>query len=168
MGFAIVDSNNVYRHAWSRWDNPPRPLLEGESVVEAEWDEESNRPIGVTMPSRLPELQAAKHAELDAAWAAHPGVQVTLADESEFYAPIQREALTLNRLEVLQATLESRNANVFDYSGLPVTIPAAELTAVATAVTVGVQSVLTTYYTVQATIAAATTEEAVEAIEVTL
>jgi hypothetical protein len=161
------------RHGWGYDVGPSPPQVVLSSGQIAYWPDDTPPTIAEIeavdlTPILLAEAKSAKHAELDAAWATHPGVQVTLADESEFYAPIQREALTLNRLEVLQATLESRNANVFDYSGLPVTIPAAELTAVATAVTVGVQSVLTAYYTIQATIAAATTEEAVQAIEVAL
>ena len=36
MGFAVVNASGIYAGAWSRWDNPPRPLLAGESVVEVE------------------------------------------------------------------------------------------------------------------------------------
>jgi hypothetical protein len=50
MGFAVVDTQNKYAGAWSRWDNPPRALQSGESVVVCEWDADNNRPVGVTMP----------------------------------------------------------------------------------------------------------------------
>lgn len=50
MGFAVVNPQGKYAGAWSRWDNPPRALQSGESVVECEWDVENNRPVGVTMP----------------------------------------------------------------------------------------------------------------------
>jgi hypothetical protein len=53
MGYAIIDSNNIYANSWSRWDNPPRPLLEGETVIECEWDEDNNQPVGVTMPTPI-------------------------------------------------------------------------------------------------------------------
>ena len=50
MGFGTINSQGIYSGAWSRWDNPPRPLLDGESVVECEWDDVLNQPVGVTMP----------------------------------------------------------------------------------------------------------------------
>jgi hypothetical protein len=50
MGFAIINSQNKYAGSWSRYDNPPRALQSGESVVECDWDVDNNRPVGVTMP----------------------------------------------------------------------------------------------------------------------
>jgi hypothetical protein len=49
MGYAIV-KNGIYAGAYSDSNNPPRPLLDGETVVESEWDSDLNQPIGVTMP----------------------------------------------------------------------------------------------------------------------
>jgi hypothetical protein len=51
MGFAVVNNDGQYVGTWAMWDNPPRPLLDGETVVECEWDAENNRPLGVTMPT---------------------------------------------------------------------------------------------------------------------
>jgi hypothetical protein len=51
MGFAIVNADGVYQNAWDRTQDPPRPILDGETVVECEWDSENDRPIGVTMPT---------------------------------------------------------------------------------------------------------------------
>lgn len=54
MGYAVVNSRGDYANAWSRWDNPPRPLIDGESVVECEWDDELNKPVGLELPPPAP------------------------------------------------------------------------------------------------------------------
>ncbi len=61
MGYAIVSLESVYAGAWSRYDNPPRPLFEGESVVECEWDDELEQPVGLTMPPPAPIRQVAPY-----------------------------------------------------------------------------------------------------------
>ena len=50
MGFAIVNSENVWQKQWSSFVSNLRTLQDGESVIECEWDAENNWPVGVTMP----------------------------------------------------------------------------------------------------------------------
>jgi hypothetical protein len=57
MGYAIVNLESEWAGEYSNHTTNLRPLLEGESVVECDWDAENNRPVGVTMPSPQPVVQ---------------------------------------------------------------------------------------------------------------
>lgn len=162
MGFRIDDENGLYAGAWSRWNNPPRPLLDGETVVECEWDETNNRPFGVTVPLD----RSAKHAENKAWWDNHPGFPITLADDSTHYFAITKAELTVNRLELLTASLEQRAATVFDVNGIPVTVPAIELATVSAAAQTAMATIMATWYGKQAAIEAATTQAEIDAITI--
>lgn len=111
--------------------------------------------------------QAAKQAELDAAWASHPGTEITLQDATTFRLPITKAEVTVNRLEALTASLEQRAAIVFDSNAQPRTIPLAELAATVGAFQAGINALFASYYTLQAMIASAT-EETIDAITVEL
>ncbi len=60
MGFAILDADGI-AISWSRWDNPPRPLLPGETVVSADSLEDA-KPTAQT----LADAKAAKVVAIDA------------------------------------------------------------------------------------------------------
>ena len=62
MPFAIVNAQGIYAGAWSRYDNPPRTLLAGESVVDCEVDANGN-PIGIPLPDPGPEQRLVTPSE---------------------------------------------------------------------------------------------------------
>jgi hypothetical protein len=80
MGFGIVDANEKYAGAWSRWDNPPRPLLPGESVVECEWDAENDRPVGLTMPEPVVEIPVEVSPAQIRIWLISQGIALSQVD----------------------------------------------------------------------------------------
>lgn len=155
MGYAILDANNQWTGDWARNDNPPRPLLEGESVVQVEFDESAQAPIGYSKP--LAKLRAAKQLELDSWWSSHPGVAITLPDESVRMIPVQKESVTLNRVAILEASITASDATVFDALGLPLTIPIESVQEIAATAAAAIEVELQKYYAWQVQIQAAST-----------
>jgi hypothetical protein len=51
MGYRIDSEGGFWTNEYGSHIENLRPLLEGETVVECEWDAENNRPVGVTMPA---------------------------------------------------------------------------------------------------------------------
>jgi hypothetical protein len=146
----VLSWNLSTGYAINYWpdDNPPT-IAEIEAVV-------------------LPLDRTTKSRELKAGWDSHPGVAITLADNSTHLIPIQSQQVTANRLEVLLATLEQRDATVFSTSGMPVVVPLAELAAVAATVGALIQTKLTAYYTAEAAINSAATQAEIDAVDISL
>lgn len=133
------------------WPTNPKPTI---ADIEA-----------VVIPLDLPAAKAAKQSALDAWWKNHPGVSITVAGQTVALS-VQKTDVAINRLEILSATLESRNARIFDKNGLPVTVALADIPAAAAAATTAIEAELTAYYTVQSAIGAASNESEINAVSI--
>lgn len=54
MGFAIVNANNIWQHAYSSFASNLRELHPGESIVSCEWDDALGQPTQVLIPEPDP------------------------------------------------------------------------------------------------------------------
>jgi hypothetical protein len=157
---------------------PPNVLLQQVSLFAggqktivtsiAHWPDANPPSIAEIQAIVLPLDRAQKQSALDAAWNNHPGVEITLADQSTIHVPIQFELVSFNASIVSLALLMQSDAILADRMRNPITIPAAQLVTVFAQFQAGYQALLTQYNTIKAAIESAATEEELNAIEITL
>lgn len=163
MGFAVVDTQNKYAGAWSRWDNPPRALQSGESVVECEWDADNNRPVNVAMPETpLEQVRAAKIAQLNQWWDSHPGIEVL----EGIVLPIQEAGRNTNSSSLtLGLVTQSATISLVSVDDYTVTIAAVDAITALGVFRAAYDPISATWDTTHQALVAANTREELEAVE---
>jgi hypothetical protein len=163
MGFAIIDSQSKYAGAWSRWDNPPRPLAAGESAVECDWDAENNRPVGVAMPDPpLEQVRSEKVAQLHQWWDTHRGIEVA----DGIVLPIQEAGRNTNSSSLTLGLLtQSQTISLVSVDDYTVTIDAADAITALGIFRAAYDPISATWDETHQALVAATTREELEAVE---
>jgi hypothetical protein len=137
---------------------PPAVLTIG--TVTVQWGEDS--------PPALEQLKGVARTTLLNAWNMHPGVAVTLVDESTFRLSIQKLDVTANRLAAMIALSSESDAEVVDTAGRRQTVPYSELPTVVAFVQTKLELLLDKYDAALAAIEAAETAEELSAVDLTL